>query len=290
MAIRAEQFTAPIAYHGEGAVWSSVWGGLRCVDMLAGDVLHIDTDGTVTRHHLGTVAAMIRPCLPGLSVVALERTVAFWNETSGSITPLTAPFVPLGARLNEGTCSPDGSLLIGSLAYDHAPDGGALYRLAATDSAPSMLAKSTISNGIGYSPDGSIVYYVDSAQHTVGRFSVDENGNWIEHAVLARIDASDGSPDGLWVDVDGGVWVALFGGSSVRRYRPTGELDEIVSVGARQVTSCTFGGPTGSTLFITTSRENLAPEDDPRAGSIFRAETGVRGLDAFAFGQTPLPE
>lgn len=280
MAIAAEQFTDRITHHGEGAVWSETWGGLRCVDMLAGDVLAIDANGNLARHHLGTIAAMIRPVRAGLSIVATERSLVLWDERDETITPLTDDFAPEGTRLNEGTCAPDGSLFIGSLAYDFHPGGGALYRYAAAETTASTLSAATISNGIGFSPDGTRVYYVDSARHAIEQFTVTENHEWVDRRLLASIDEKHGSPDGLWVDEEGAVWVALYGGSAVRRYLPDGTLDEIVTVGARQVTSCTFGG---TALFITTSRENLSDDDDPLAGCLFRAETGIRGLEVLPF-------
>jgi sugar lactone lactonase YvrE len=89
--------------------------------------------------------------------------------------------------------------------------------------------------------------------------------------------ADDENPDGLTVDAEGGVWVALFGGGVVRRYTPEGRLDAVVEVPAAQVTACTFGGPRLDRLYITTSRENLAPGDDPLAGSLFAVDTGVTG-------------
>jgi sugar lactone lactonase YvrE len=93
----------------------------------------------------------------------------------------------------------------------------------------------------------------------------------------------DGNPDGLTVDADGGVWVALFGGGAVHRYRPDGVLDEVVAVPTAQVTACTFGGPGLDQLFITTSREGMGADDDPLAGSLFRAEVGVAGLPVREF-------
>ena len=90
-------------------------------------------------------------------------------------------------------------------------------------------------------------------------------------------------PDGLTVDAEGGVWTALSDGGAVRRYTPDGDLDAVIEVPARKVTACTFGGAGLDELFITTSREGLEPGDDPRAGALFRAVPGVRGLPAREF-------
>lgn len=285
--IRAAQYTDPVTYHGEGAVWSDTWGGLRCVDMLCGDVLDIPAAGDVVRHRLGSIAAMIRPCGDGLSIVAIERRVALWNERRGTIENLTGPLVGEGSRLNEGTCAPDGSLLIGSLSYDQQPGGGSLFKVGASGESHTVLPSVSISNGIGFSPGGDRAYYVDSALGTIDAFTVTGSGDLSERRTLVHIPAEDGTPDGIWVDEDGGVWAAMYGGHSVRRYLPDGRLDEVVHVPARQVTSCTFGGPDLSTLYITTSRENLADGEDLLAGSLFSADVGIRGLPVTPFHFDP---
>ncbi|HRN28244.1 MAG TPA: SMP-30/gluconolactonase/LRE family protein [Terrimesophilobacter sp.] len=280
--IIATPFSAPVTYHGEGAVWAHSWGGLRCVDMLHGDVLHFDAHGIATRHHLGTIAAMIRPATPGVSLVARESDVVLWEESSGRLTTVANNLVPDGGRLNEGTCTPQGELLIGSLAQEFKQDGGRLMKVSPFGAAV-VLPSVTVSNGIGFSPDGTCAYYVDSPTYRLDVFTVTESGDLIERRPLAEFDPARGAPDGLWVDEEGGIWLAMFGGSRVQRVLADGTLDLHVSVEARQVTSCTFGGPELSTLYITTSRENLDDGDDPLAGSVFHADVGISGLPVLTF-------
>jgi sugar lactone lactonase YvrE len=93
-----------------------------------------------------------------------------------------------------------------------------------------------------------------------------------------------GAPDGLTVDAEGGIWVAIWGGSAVHRYTPGGVLSEVVELPATQVTACTFGGEALDELFITTSREGLAPTDEPAAGSLFHVRPGIAGLPVRRFG------
>ena len=118
--MRAEQFTPVITEHGEGAVWSASWGGLKCVDMLAGDVLSIDAAGTVERLHVGTVAAMVRPRTGGGMVVATERAFSLFDD-DGAGHPTRQVFDDPGMRFNEGSATPDGALLVGTMAYDQTP-------------------------------------------------------------------------------------------------------------------------------------------------------------------------
>ncbi|UOY00669.1 SMP-30/gluconolactonase/LRE family protein [Blastococcus sp. PRF04-17] len=279
--MRAEQVTGPVAHHAEGPVWSPSWGGLRWVDMLAGDVLALDPDGTVRRRSVGTVAAALRPRRGGGAVIALERGFAL-EDADGSLTPLDPVWSGDDVRMNEGGCDPDGRFWCGSMAYDQRPGGGALYRLDPGGPVHRVLDGVTISNGLEWSPDGTLAYYDDTGTHRTDVFDYDPDAGLTNRRPFVDF-GEDGNPDGLTVDAEGGVWVALFGGGAVHRYDPTGRLDAVVDVPAAQVTACTFGGERLDELFITTSRENLGPDDDPQAGSLFRAEVGVRGLPVREF-------
>jgi sugar lactone lactonase YvrE len=274
--MKAEQVTDPVAYHGEGPVWSARWGGLRWVDMLAGDVLSLRADGGVDRRHVGTVAAALRPRRGGGAVIGVERGFAL-EEPDGSVTTLAELWTDTGRRMNEGGCDPDGRFYCGSMAYDKTPGAGALYRLDADHSTHVVLEGVTISNGLEWSPDGSRAYYNDTDTYRVDVFDYDRDAGLMNRRPFVRLQQGEGRPDGLTVDAEGGVWVALNHSGTVRRYTADGVPDAVVEVPPRQVTACTFGGDGLDELFITTSRENLPPGEDPLAGSLFRAEVGVRG-------------
>jgi sugar lactone lactonase YvrE len=280
--VRGEQVTDPVAYHGEGPVWSGRWGGLRLVDMLAGDVLSLRRDGAVDRRHVGTVAAAVRPRAHGGAVIGVERGFAL-EEPDGSLTTLAELWPDPGVRMNEGGCDPDGRFYCGSMAYDKSPGAGALYRLDPDRSTHVVLDDVTISNGLEWSCDGSLAYYNDTETYRVDVFDYDRHSGLGNRRPFVHVTPGDGRPDGLTVDAEGGVWVALNHSGTVRRYTPSGALDAVVEVPARQVTACTFGGERLDELYITTSRENLPPGDDPLAGAVFRAEVGVRGLPVREF-------
>jgi sugar lactone lactonase YvrE len=279
--VRAEQVTDPVAYHAEGPVWADRWGGLRWVDMLAGDVLSLAADGTVRRRHVGSVAAALRPRRGGGAVIAVERGFTL-EDDDGSLTPLDPVWSDAGVRMNEGGCDPDGRFWCGSMTYDQRPGAAALYRLDPDRTVRSVLEGVTISNGLDWSPDGALAYYDDTASHRVDVFDYDLDAGLTGRRPFVHL-PDDGHPDGLTVDAEGGVWVALFGSGTVHRYTPAGVLDGVVEVPAAQVTACTFGGPHLDQLFITTSREGLEPGDDPLAGSLFRADVGIAGLPAREF-------
>ena len=280
--MKAEQLTEPVAYHGEGPVWSDTWGGLRWVDMLDGDVLSFGADGSIERRHVDDIAAIVRPRRSGGAVLGIERGFAL-EEPDGTITRLGDLWTGGDVRMNEGGCDPDGRFYGGSMAYDKRPGGGSLYCLDADREVTVVLEEVTISNGLDWSPDGSVAYYIDTLTYEVSVFDYDTERGLTGRSTFVEFQADGGGPDGLVVDSEGGVWVALFGGGAVHRYNTAGELDEVIEVEARQVTACTFGGPELDRLYITTSRENLDPDDDPLAGSLFTAEPGVTGLPVRGF-------
>jgi sugar lactone lactonase YvrE len=250
--------------------------------MLAGDVLSLAADGAIDRRHVGSVAAVIRPRRQGGAVIGVERGFAL-EEADGALTHLRELWSDKHVRMNEGGCDPDGRFYCGSMAYDQRPGAGALYRLDPDGSVREVLENVTISNGLEWSPDGSRAYYNDTPTHRIDVFDYDGESGLTGRRPFAEVAAEAGGPDGLTVDEEGGVWVALYGGGVVRRYTPDGVLDEVIEVAAKKVTACTFGGPDLAQLFITTSREGLGPGEDPLAGSLFRALVGVAGLPVREF-------
>ena len=271
--MRAERLTDAVTHHGEGPCWWPGWGGLRWVDMMAGDVLHLAPDGAIDRTHVGDVAAMIRPRAAGGAVIAIERGLAFADE-DWRVDPLRPMWTTDTHRMNEGGVAPDGSLYVGSMAYDQAKGAAHLYRIRPGGEVETALDSVTVSNGIDWSPDGHLAYYDDTPTGRILAFDWSPEEGLVDGRVFAEV---DGFPDGLTVDGEGGIWTALFGGSRVERRSADGTLDAVIEVGARQVTACAFGGPDLDELYITTSRENLAEGEDPAAGSGFVARPGVRG-------------
>lgn len=280
--MRAEQITEPVANHGEGPVWSERWGGLRFVDMLAGDVLSLREGGSIERRHVSDVAAAIRPRSKGGAVIGIERGFAL-EDANGTLTRLDELWTSDEVRMNEGSCDPDGRFYCGSMSRDKRPGAGTLYRLDPDLSVTVVLANVTISNGLEWTNDGSRAFYNDTATYSVSVFDYDSRAGLTNRRVFVDLSSESKRPDGLTVDEHDGVWVALSNGSAVRHYTADGKLDEVIEVPVKKVTACTFGGPQLDQLFITTSREGVEPGTDPLAGSLFRALVGVRGLPAREF-------
>jgi sugar lactone lactonase YvrE len=279
MSMQVEQLTDVVAHHGEGPVWSPRWGGLRCVDMLAGDVLSLRADGAIERRHVGEIAAALRPRRGGGAVIGIERGFAL-EDPDGTVRPLDEIWSDPSVRMNEGSCDPDGRFYCGSMAYDQRVGAASLYRLDPDGTVQVVLDSLTVANGLEWGPDGTLAYHNDTATYTIAVYAYDREVGLTDRRVFAALEHR---PDGLTVDAQGGVWTALSDGGAVRRYTPDGDLDVVIEVPARKVTACTFGGAGLDELFITTSREGLGPGDDPLAGALFRAMPGIRGLPVREF-------
>ncbi|PRY02259.1 SMP-30/gluconolactonase/LRE family protein [Allonocardiopsis opalescens] len=280
----AEQITAPVAYHGEGPVWCPADGRLRWMDMLAGDVLTLPTGGGAPeRLHVGEVAAALRPRAGGGHVLAVERGFALLDPGSQEPRRLPELWADPSVRMNEGGCDPRGRFYCGSMAYDTAPGRGALYRLDPDGSTATVLTGITISNGLAWTPEGDRAYYIDTPTQRVDVFDVDGDGELRDRRPFTAVPAEIGAPDGLCLDAEGGVWVALWDGAAVHRYGPDGSLDAVVPLPVSRPTACAFGGPDLDELYITTSREDIDPAHQPAAGALFLARPGVRGARVHEF-------
>lgn len=279
----ASAITGSVAYHGEGPCWFRADGSLSWVDMLAGDVLTLRSTGIVDRWHVGKIAAVIRPRVGGGAVVALEHTVVTTEQIGGQTREVAVLTSDPAVRINEGGCDPDGRLYCGTAAYDGTSWAAALYRIDTAGTVDTVCTGVTISNGLEWSPSGTCAYYVDTPTGRVDRFSYSRDGGLGDRETFVEIPTGLGTPDGLTVDVEGGVWVALWGGSRVHRYDPQGTLDAVVELPVTHVTACTFGGADFGDLFITTSRIGASTESEPLAGALFHLRPGVRGLPARAF-------
>ena len=250
--------------------------------MFAGDVLSLAPDGTVGREHVGELAAAVRPRRGGGAVIGVERGFAL-QDRDGTVQALPELWDDPNLRMNEGGCDPEGRFYCGSMAYDKQPGAGKLHRLDPDGAVTVVLENVTVSNGLEWSPDGSRAYYNDTDTYRTDVFDYDAESGLTGKRQFVEVRPDVGRPDGLTVDAEGGVWVAMNKGGAVHRYTPAGELDAVVEVAPIQVTACAFGGPELDQLFITTSRENLEAGDDPLAGSLFRATPGVRGLPVREF-------
>jgi sugar lactone lactonase YvrE len=193
---------------------------------------------------------------------------------------------PDHTRLNDCRCDPAGRLWAGTMSRERRPGTAALYRLG-PGGLERAIGGTTISNGLGWSPDGRSMYFIDSPTQRIDVLDYDvATGRAADRRPLVTIPEEDGLPDGLTVDAEGGIWVALFGGGAVRRYAPDGGLDAHVALPASHPTCPAFGGDDLRTLFVTTSRHRLTPAEraaQPLAGAVLGLRPGPAGRPGTPF-------
>jgi sugar lactone lactonase YvrE len=186
-------------------------------------------------------------------------------------------------RMNDGGCDPQGRFYCGTMAYAETPGAGVLYRLDPDGSVHVTLRDVTISNGLQWNRAGDTVFYADTPTGRVDSFDFDPASAAFSNRRTFTEISGGGLPDGMAIDQEDAIWVALWGGSAVHRYHSTGRLDLVVALPVSNVTACAFGGPELRTLFITTSRQGLDEGDQPEAGAVFCYDAGVRGAPQHAF-------
>jgi sugar lactone lactonase YvrE len=273
---------------GEGPVWDDRAACLWWVDIL-GEAIH-RTDPISGRDEVLPIGRM-----PGaLGLRESGGVVAAVQDGFGALDPdgrfeLLVPVEAENAetRMNDGKVDPAGRFWAGTTDIDHRPGMGTLYRLDQDLRVSPMLRDVTISNGLDWSLDGRTMYFIDTPTRRVDAFTFDPEGGAIsDRRPAVAIREGAGSPDGMTLDAEGYLWVALWDGWGVERYAPDGRLDRRVEVPAAQASSCTFGGPDLDLLFITSARKGFPPEgrpEQPLAGGVFVCRPGPRGRPAFRF-------
>jgi sugar lactone lactonase YvrE len=267
---------------GEGPHYDEHTGRVWWVDILGCRVLWRtpsagESGWLSTPGHVGAAV----PTSSGRLVVCLPEGPTLLDPVDGRMRPLARyPDASAAIRSNDAKADPQGRLWLGTMAYDERTSIGRLYRLdvGASQLLP-VVDDVTISNGLGWSPEGDLMYYIDSATKRIDMFDFDD-GFLKNRRPFATI--YNGTPDGLCVDADGGVWVAIWLGGEVHRYARSGVLERIVRLPTPLVTSCTFAGPDFRTLIITTA--GVGRPDDPGAGVTYaHYPAGVHGMRANVF-------
>jgi sugar lactone lactonase YvrE len=273
--------------HPEGIVWDGRRERLHWVDVVRGDVVSYDpASGAVSKSNVGQWVGAVAPRRDGGVVCACGDGFGILDDDGSFrlVAPVLADEPEL--QLNDGGVDPAGRFWAGGLtfAYETTPGITALYRLDPDGSASRQLEGVSVSNGIAWSPDGSRCYYVDSATYRLDVFDFDvERGTLGARRPLATF---EGLPDGIAVDVDGCIWVAVFRGWEVQRITPEGKVDRAIRLPGSQVTTCAFGGDDLRTLYIAVSPFGL-PEDrraSETSGYIYAVDAGVQGLATPEFG------
>jgi sugar lactone lactonase YvrE len=273
---------------GEGPFWDDLRGELLRVD-ISGGLVHgwNPSTGAAWRRECDEEvgAALPREGAEGL-VLAVGRRIVV-DEGDGVRVLAHVEEDRPGNRFNDCKCDPAGRLWAGTMSGEHAPGEASLYRLVPGGEIERVISNTTISNGLGWSPAGDRMYFIDSTTHRIDMFDYDaESGEIAGRRTFAETDPSDGLPDGMTVDSEGGVWVCMFGGSAMLRYGDDGALEDRVELPVTNPTSPVFGGPDLRTLYVTSARHGLSEEQlaaEPQAGAVLVLQPGVAGLPGNRF-------
>jgi sugar lactone lactonase YvrE len=194
----------------------------------------------------------------------------------------------LDNRFNDAACDARGRLWAGTMSTTRRPGAAALYRVTPEGELSVALSDVTISNGLDWNLDATRLYYVDSTTQRIDAIDFDlDRGRLGRRRSFAAVSVEAGLPDGLTVDAEGGVWIALFGGGAIRRYAPDGRLDFELGLPVTNPTSMAFAGSDLGDLYITSAKHRLSAEQlarEPLAGSVLRVRPGVRGRLPHRFG------
>jgi sugar lactone lactonase YvrE len=290
--MKAELVQDARAEIGEGPIWDERSGRLHWVDIRAGLVhrwspadssdLVLQVGQPVGSLALGAQGGLVLALRDGFALIPagaedVEQLIPVEQENSGT-------------RMNDGRCDPAGRFWAGTMSSENVPGVGSLYRLEQVSGAfrvQRIFGGLTIANGIDWSPDGRRMYYIDSPTQRVDVFDIAmESGEVSNRRGFLEIPAAEGLPDGMVVDADGGIWIALFRTGRLRRYSPDARITHEIEVPVTLVTSAAFGGPDLADLYITTARHRLTPEqrrEQIHAGSLFCCRPGVAGRPSFRF-------
>ena len=286
--LEAELVLDAHAVLAEGPHWDTNSMRLLWLNITPGEIHWFDPQtGSDSISKVETMVGAAVPRKAGGLILATQNGFVFFDDDH-QITPVVDIEADLGRnRMNDGKCDSQGRFWAGTMDMDLQKPLASLYRLDCDNQVETMLSEITISNGLGWSPDNSTMYYIDSMSQCVDAFDYDSlDGSIGNRRSILEIDAEEGLPDGMTIDVDGFLWVAIYGAGRVRRFSPQGVPDMEIKMPSTGVTSCTFGGPDLDDLYITTAAQFLSQEDlrqQPHAGGIFRVRPGPRGLPANRF-------
>lgn len=263
---------------GEGPLWSDREGALYWVDILDCRINRLDLASGIVRsivlpERIGWLIE--RRDGPGF-IAGLKSGFAKIALDPLAISPIASPEPDRPCnRMNDAKAGPAGQIFAGTMPDDDNVGEGALYRLDPDHSVTCVDHGYRIANGPAISHDGRMMYHTDSARGTIYRMAIDADGGLSSREVFLQFPADWGSPDGMTIDADGGLWVAHWGGSRISRILPDATLDRAIFLPASQITSLAFAGPRLDRLFVTSAAEGV---DEEVGGALFEVDCGISGL------------
>lgn len=276
---------------GESPVWHPETQSLYWIDIQRKQIHCFDpANESNETFDLPEIVTSIALRAAGGLVLTLKKHFAIFEPATSKLEQLGDVERDLpNNRFNDGKCDPQGRFWAGTMdAVRWSAPAGTLFRMDADKSITPMQPNVICSNGSGWSPDGRTMYYTESFRYTIFVYDFEPGTGAISNRrPFATIDSNSGSfPDGMTVDAEGFVWSNIVGLGQVHRYDPHGKLELILQLPVPRATDCTFGGPDLKSLYITTARETMTPDQlsaAPLSGSLFAIDCGVRGLPSTPF-------
>ncbi len=265
---------------GEGPVWYD--NKLIWVDIPAGEAHSLDPcTGRRRCVDIGEPVGAVAPREDGMLVAATRSGFILVDPRRGTVEMIAQVETDMPSnRMNDGKCDSRGRLWAGTQSEQLTPGAGGLYRLDLDGTVSQQLDGLTIPNGLGWSPSDRLFYLIDTAERALDAFDYCPDAGTISNRRrLVEFDPAGGEPDGLAVDLDGFIWVALWNGWGLHRYSPSGDLDRSLKFPVSHVTSCAFGGPELERLFVTTAALDQETRiAQPLAGALFEVDPPAPGL------------
>lgn len=287
--IRAEHAVKVGAKLGEGPLWSPSENALYWLDIVNSAIHRWEpTTGTRDTTIFKQWVSALVCCNDGRLIGAVEDGLAFLDFASGNFEIIVNPLPDRSMRFNDASADRLGRLWTGTMQRKDQQPVASFYKLERNLILTEMDRGLSLSNGIGFSPDDSILYLSDSVQNSVFAYDFDlENGTIANKRQLIFVDPrTDGYPDGLTVDAEGFIWLCHYDGWKLTRHAPDGKMVDHIEVPVPRPTSCMFGGEFFTDLYITSAIEDLTAEQlaaAPMSGDVFVAKPAVPGSPEFMF-------
>jgi sugar lactone lactonase YvrE len=276
---------------GEGPCWDEVTHTLYWINIYAGEIHAFSPETASDRViRIGEPVGCIAPTKAGELIIASQSGISLLDPASGQRKLLASPEAHLpGNRFNDGKCDPAGRFLAGTMDNAEVEASGSLYSLSPDGTLKTLLTGVRISNGLTWSPDHGTLYYIDTPTRTVMAFAYDlTTGDISQPREAVHITDGMGWLDGMTSDMDGNLWIAMWGGAALTKWDPaSGRLLQTIPIPAFNVTSCAFGGENMTDLYVTSARKGMNDEQlsqYPLTGGLFRLRTSEKGMPSFSFG------
>ena len=285
MSLQFDLFSDYSCELGEGPFWDSKRSRLHWVDIIGKKIISQNLDGSnIHALEVGGNPGCVVLSDDGTMVAGVDNQISSLDGGGNLLKVLADTKEGSGLRFNDGKCDPSGRFWVGSMDRKEKNKIGSLYSWNSIEGLVNREQGVTVSNGMGWSPDNSLFYYIDSPTREVSVYDFDlSTGSINNKRRFISFSEEDGFPDGMTIDNEGRLWIAFWGGSKIMCVNPDSKaIEEVVSFPVSKITSCAFGGEKMDQLFITSAKVQVNEKDEPMAGKTFVVSLGVKGLPSFS--------